>query len=234
MKWPWAVILAASTLLGCRSAQQPTNPFLRTTVPPPGTGEAAVVVPGQPYYPGATSPPSPQLAPAPVVPVVPVAAPPPVISPRDQKKTPPGGNYFYHQSSVDRSRDVDPDGSQPAQAFGDAAEDVSNLAVNAADPGALRLGGKSDAVKQAVALANEPNPVDAASFESYGGLLPGETALEEATTSARQRPVAHTETHFGPEGGVRSLGSGSRASDDPLDEYDSSSMSRASLHIALG
>jgi hypothetical protein len=117
MKRAWALIVAAFVLLGCRSAQ-PTNPFIRTTVPPPATGQGAVVVPGEQYYPSGAppvvNPGVPTLAPGgpmgspgmgpPTVPVAPPpafapppAAPPPVIGPKD-KFGPPGGSFQYNQS----------------------------------------------------------------------------------------------------------------------------------------
>ena len=107
MKGPWAVLLSTAVLMGCRGSQPATNPFLRTTVPPPATGQAAVVTPGEPYYPPSTPqtlPPAnvaPGIAPAPVPytpPVVaPQAAPPLVIPPKD-KYSPPGGSFLYNQS----------------------------------------------------------------------------------------------------------------------------------------
>ncbi len=233
MKWPPAVILAATMLVGCRSAQQPTNPFLRTTVPPPGTGEAAVVVPGDPYYPGTTPTPTPQpqpITPVPAAPVAPVPAQP-VVSPRDQKKPPPGGNYFYHQSSVDRSGDAGPDASQLADDQSGASAD--DLAINAADPDALPLGGQSNAVDQALALANEESPVDAASFESIGGVLPGESPPHTAAPQSR-RPGAPTEMRYSSESGVQILGSSTRDSSVRTDDFDSSSLSRRNDTRVLG
>src|SRR3954467_6742237 len=56
MKWTAAFIAFACALAGCSSGQPSTNPFLRTTVPPPGTGQGAVVVPGEPYTPGVGAP----------------------------------------------------------------------------------------------------------------------------------------------------------------------------------
>ncbi len=142
------VILAVAALAGCRSSQQPINPFIRTTVPPPGTGEAAVVVPGDPYYPGSTPTPSPQVVtPAPpagtaVAPVAPVPAQPAPPPTRDLKKAVPGGDLFYHQSSLESPRRLDAHGQSNRE-----------QAVNAADPGALALGGQSDAVAEALALS---------------------------------------------------------------------------------
>jgi hypothetical protein len=100
MKRTWAALLAATALVGCRSAQSTTNPFLRTTVPPPATAPA-VVVPGEPFTPGVVTP----AAPAAVVPMAPppVVAPPMVAPPRD-KFSPPGGSFQYNQSSIDRSK----------------------------------------------------------------------------------------------------------------------------------
>src|SRR5512136_663196 len=77
MKRPGLVVLTAVVALGCRSSQPTTNPFLRTTVPPPATGQGAVVVPGEPYTPGAVPP----GAAAPAVPIDPSAVPPPSAAP---------------------------------------------------------------------------------------------------------------------------------------------------------
>lgn len=103
MKRLWAVLLTALALVGCRSSQPATNPFLRTTVPPPATAPA-VVTPGEPFTPGVV----PQAAPpvvAPAVPVMPApAAPPPVVVPPKDKFSPPGGSFQYNQSSIDRSQ----------------------------------------------------------------------------------------------------------------------------------
>ncbi len=114
MKRAWAVILTVATLAGCRTAQ-PTNPFLRTTVPPPATTPGVVVTPGTPYAQGISPPmvttPAPAfttpppvttqpvpVTPAPVAPVAPITAPPPVV-PQGDRFNPPGGSYLYHQSS---------------------------------------------------------------------------------------------------------------------------------------
>jgi len=130
MKWLSALILTALVATGCRSSQPATNPFMRTTVPPPGTGQA-VVVQGEPYMPpvaGAPSMPAPVMpaAPAPTftpappsttfVPATPppaavsppIMAPPPVmappaapmVAPPKDKYSPPGGSFQYNQSSL--------------------------------------------------------------------------------------------------------------------------------------
>ena len=203
MKRLWVALFLVLALVGCRRSQQATNPFLRTTVPPPGTGAGAVVVPGDPYYPGAVPPPG-TAAPVVTTPVVgppPTAAPQAVVPPRELKRDPPGGDYFYHQSSVDSESDADDLASADTATENDAGQDVDvqeegmELAINAA-PGALRLGGESDAIEQAVALASEPDPVDQVSFEEAGGRLPGEelpsdTSEEDSlSTKPTRNPIA--------------------------------------------
>jgi hypothetical protein len=75
--------LFATGLAGCRSQAQPSDPFLRTTVPPPTVGQG---VPGgsQPYYSpsGSGSSTGGSTAPA------------------GNKYTPPGGSYNYQQTSA--------------------------------------------------------------------------------------------------------------------------------------
>jgi hypothetical protein len=160
MKRLCLLLMAAVATFGCRSSQQPTNPFLRTTVPPPGTGEAAVIVPGDPYNPAAQP-----VAPPPAVPVQP--APQQVVTQvPDFKNATPGGDYMYHQSSLDG-------GDESVQVAADGTPS-DELAVNAAAPTALRLGGKSEAVSEALAMAREAEPIETASFADYGGSLPGE------------------------------------------------------------
>ncbi len=104
MKRTWAVILSAALLASCRTSQPTTNPFLRTTVPPPATSPGLVVTPGTPYAQGISPPlvttPAPVVTqPVPVtpVPVAPITAPP--IMPQGDKFNPPGGSYLFHQSS---------------------------------------------------------------------------------------------------------------------------------------
>ena len=114
MKWIWAVALGAVVMTGCRTAEPTTNPFLRTTVPPPGTGQGVVVTPGEPYAQGITPPVVTSPAPPPVttqpVPVTPgpaapppMVAPPPPVTPQGERFHPPGGSYLYHQSSNARA-----------------------------------------------------------------------------------------------------------------------------------
>jgi len=80
-------LIAALGLLGCKSAPPATDPFMRTTVPPPGTGA------GDPYYPPGAAPP----ATAPPLPNgMPANTPPP-----GQYK-PPGGNIYFQQSATDQ------------------------------------------------------------------------------------------------------------------------------------
>jgi hypothetical protein len=217
MKRPWAWLLAAVVLSGCRSSQQPTNPFLRTTVPPPGTGEAAVVVPGDPYYPGAT--PAPGTAPAIVAPT---PAPQPVVPARDLKKAIPGGSYMYHQSSVERPPGIDADEAD--------ARVASSMTVNGAAPDALRLGGASDAIEQAVALSVEPAPGANTSFEAFGGKLPGEVTVDDDETleppvkpvaDSRTRPSFKSEIHV-----LSAHGGESPESEPSMPDLDRSSNAR--------
>jgi hypothetical protein len=41
MRWPAAMFFAAVCAVGCRSTRSTTDPFFRTTIPPPGTGAAS-------------------------------------------------------------------------------------------------------------------------------------------------------------------------------------------------
>jgi hypothetical protein len=192
-----AVVVVAAALAGCRGSQQATNPFLRTTVPPPGTGEAAVVVPGEPYYPGAApaAPPPGAAATAPVAPVP--AQPQPVIPPpRDLRRAVPGGDYIYHQSSVEGAKSVDPDDVDSND--GPADRPAGELAVDGEAAGAIRLGGPSDAVEQALAMSQEGGPADSESFEKYNGRLPEETTAAGNLGQQTKRPVARTEVRYRP------------------------------------
>ena len=217
MKRPWAWLLAAVVLSGCRSSQQPTNPFLRTTVPPPGTGEAAVVVPGDPYYPGAT--PAPGTAPAVVAPT---PAPQPVVPAHDLKKAVPGGNYMYHQSSVERPTGIDADE--------DEAQVASTMTVNGAAPNALRLGGASNAIEEAVALSVEPAQGVTADFEAFGGKLPGEVTVDDDDTlEPPAKPIAGSKTRpsFNSEIHVLSAHGGESPESEPsMPDLDRSSNAR--------
>jgi hypothetical protein len=82
MKRLIALSLVAVGLAGCRSQAQPSDPFLRTTVPPPTTGQGA---PGgsQPYYSPSGSGSSSGGSSAPA----------------GNKYSPPGGNFNYQQTS---------------------------------------------------------------------------------------------------------------------------------------
>jgi hypothetical protein len=107
MKRRWVIIFTASLLAGCRSSQPATNPFFRTTVPPPATAQGMMVMPGEPNpaaaappvvtAPPAVSPPVP-VTPAPAQPAPLISPPPPLGPPQGDKFNPPGGSYLYHQS----------------------------------------------------------------------------------------------------------------------------------------
>lgn len=207
------MVLSVIALAGCRSSQQPTNPFLRTTVPPPGTGEAAVVVPGDPYYPGGTPTPSPAV-PVAAAPVAPVAGPaqPVAPPPRERNKPVPGGDYFYHQSSVDPAREGDQvEGVQP---WNDEAGEQDNVAINAASPDAIRLGGASDAVDQAISMSQDDGPAEVASFTQYGGNLPSETAMESGSVESRDAPAASAGLPANANTEIRALGSNLHGAQD--------------------
>ncbi len=172
MKGSWAVLVTAAALVGCRSSQPTPNPFMRTTVAPPATGQA-VVVPGEPYYPGAApqgvppvtaSPPAAvPLGPPPAGPPV-VAPPPPPVIPQRDKYSPPGGSYQYHQSSNDRSEgdEVQDGASRAAKTL--LAHGPSAASIEEAAPDQLKLSGTSDAVEQAMRLNREDDPVVAATY----------------------------------------------------------------------
>ncbi len=82
-RWPYCGILALS-LAGCQMNRNPSDPFLRTTVPPPA-GAQATPPPGEYYTPGAT-PPSGGIAP----PYTPGATAPP-FTPPASASVPPAG-----------------------------------------------------------------------------------------------------------------------------------------------
>lgn len=88
MKWLSALILTGILTMGCRSSQPATNPFLRTTVPPPATG-GAVVVQGEPYIPPGAPAAAPQVF-APTVPTTPQPYTPPPMTPFTPAAPPPG------------------------------------------------------------------------------------------------------------------------------------------------
>ena len=105
MKRSLALLCAAVALWGCRSSTPATNPFMRSTIPPPGTGQAA------PGYPGTIQPPQ-------VLPGTPAPAPAPMAPPANQF-SPPGGSFNYQQSSIDRTKAISPRANE--QRVGDTA-----------------------------------------------------------------------------------------------------------------
>src|SRR4051812_6176114 len=118
-------LLVALTLVGCRSQAQPSDPFLRTTVPPPTTGQGA---PGgsQPYYsPSGSNSSGGSSAPA------------------GNKYTPPGGSFNYQQTSTD---EVDPGlASTAGQRSDDVLGEQLSATVNALDDPAPTFTGPTTA-----------------------------------------------------------------------------------------
>ncbi|MEX0678468.1 MAG: hypothetical protein WD063_15415 [Pirellulales bacterium] len=184
MKGPRAVILAVAMLAGCRSSQPATNPFLRTTVPPPGTGQGMMVMPGEAIPPvvtapgvAATSPPA--IAPAlPVTPVpaqpAPLIGPPPPLGPQE-KFQPPGGSYLYHQSSHDH------------RGAGGAGDDAQRAlaAIERRDSAAeIRAGGR---VRASPAAVQQASHLDNRFRVSTGG-APQKSSLEFSPPKSRGDP----------------------------------------------
>jgi hypothetical protein len=121
-----------------------------------------------------------------------------VIPPRDLKRAVPGGGYIYHQSSIDRSKDADPLDADSGGKARPTAERAANLTVDGQSPGAIRLGGPSDAVEQAIAMSSEAGPAADESFEGYGGRLPDETVAKDDRAAPPQRGVARVEAFYRP------------------------------------
>ena len=199
MKRPWAVMIAAAFALGCRSSQPTTNPFLRTTVAPPATGQGAVVVPGEPYYPGTAPavgsapwlcralPLRPPWRPARLQPVAPpVAAPPPAVTPlRDNKYSPPGGSFQYNQSKLDRPARVAPVEDQLDEVDETELADRRSPGGDEEQPlEELELSPIDHAVEQATALSSEPDPVECAVY--YRAHRAGERHRPEQLSVERQ------------------------------------------------
>jgi hypothetical protein len=207
MKRPCAVLFAAAVLAGCRTAQPTTNPFMRTTVPPPATGQGTPVVPADPYA-------APQAMPPAVSPAVPVAPPvaapppfaaPPVTAPPRDKYSPPGGSFQYNQSSIDRSKS----GAESDQALMRTTAGTSPIAPEASRDDA-RLSTRSDTVQQAVWLANESDSPIAASDHEPASRQP----LEAIATNAGVEPPERL-TLTGTSGSeIRILGSSSHDDQD--------------------
>lgn len=232
MKGSWAVLIAATALLGCRTAQPTANPFLRTTVPPPATGQGAVVTPGEPYYPGAPQgvPPMtgapPGAAPVPLGPppgAAPMVAPPPVI-PQKDKYSPPGGSYQYHQSSIDRSDGDDGTTAGPA-AKTELAHASAELSIEELVADGFKLSGSSEAVEQAILLRNEGDPVVAATYEQ-SQLADARKAAQSASRDDSPPPEPERLTvrsmssrAIGIEN-LRAQESDDRAADDPDAEHE--------------
>jgi hypothetical protein len=153
-----AIAALCAALSGCQSQQtnpgDPFLPFMRTRVPPPGTA-----APADPYYPGApmtTAPPAvsgppPVTAPA----AAPMSMPASTPLPPNDKYSPRGG-FNLPQSSIDRSKAIDPATgelkaggtaiarrSRPKPVAGRAADDAQLAAAPAAAIGATLASSQS-------------------------------------------------------------------------------------------
>jgi hypothetical protein len=181
MKRPCAVLCAAAVLAGCRTAQPTTNPFMRTTVPPPATGQGAPVVPADPYAAPQAMPPavSPAVPVAPPVAAPPPFAPPPVTAPPRDKYSPPGGSFQYNQSSIDRSKS----GAERDQASVRTTGGTSAIVPQASRDDA-RPPTRSDPVQQAVWLAKDSDSPSASSDRKPASRRP----LDAIATNAAGDP----------------------------------------------
>jgi hypothetical protein len=251
MKRPWVVVLTAVVALGCRSSQPTTNPFLRTTVPPPGTGQGAVVVPGEPYTPGAApSTLGPGAATAPVVPIDPSAAPiapppsgPPVMAPpttmppvKDNKYSPPGGSFQYNQSSREpRNLRGSRVAARPVHDEEISDDSDGGLADTAAEPGVANRASRLedlefDSVRETVrqvAAGVADEPVELASHEDIDG------EISKAAQFGEPVPSHVRATRLATPGAVSSLrvvGS----SDDLQPSDDDGATPAATLRITAG
>lgn len=97
--------IAALALAGCKNSPPPGDPFLRTTVPPPGTGYAPDA-----YYPGGAPSAAPPAAAQPIYPggappAYPGAAP---TGPPPAKFQAPGGTINLQQSSNEKNEKATP------------------------------------------------------------------------------------------------------------------------------
>lgn len=225
MKRPWAVIVAAAVLVGCRNSQPATNPFLRTTVSPPATG-AVVVAPGELYTPppvaGAPVAGAPAVVtpapPAQVIPAAPpaVTQPPPAMPPRDPRYVPPGGTFQYHQSSNDRGKTLD-------------------LSALEDDPSVADVGESPQPAAKQVAQASPKGKVIAATHQEPVV----EPSVEEKSADAAAEPadaVADGETEVeDSKNGLRIVGTRSVPFEAPVEE-ESETTSRASpvMHLVAG
>jgi hypothetical protein len=133
MKWSAGLAIAVVCLAGCQTPRGPSDPFLRTTVPPPQTGQFApppalyyqpgvAATPGvAPAYGGAATPTVPAysapaanyVAPPPATYGAPPAATPDSMPATPSSTTPanryaPPGQFNYPQSSIDRAKAVSP------------------------------------------------------------------------------------------------------------------------------
>ena len=258
MKRPWVVVLTAALALGCRSSQPTTNPFLRTTVPPPGTGQAAVVTPGEPYVPGAAPPAvvGPGTTTAPVVPIdpsaVPITPPPagaPVVAPqpvpppvKNNKYFPPGGSYIYNQSSIEKpgkrssqlaarpidDADLEGEENQLADAKAGGADNSKEPPMRLDD---VELDEVRDVVRQ-VAPRVKSDPVELASYQGDA-----ELDIEQASHFGEPMPShARVAKLVAPSNAnsIRVLGTSEDSVPSPEDVPAASAPAAATLKITAG
>jgi len=162
-----SVLMFVLAMAGCRSQAQPSDPFLRTTVPPPGTGQGAAGG-SQPYYsPGSGNSSSGSSLPA------------------GNKYSPPGGNFNYQQTSNDHA---DPGlAATAAQQSADALGAKLTETVNSLDdpPPAFSKPVGSRSVESAVQLTAHAAPI-AADDSSDPPPMPDKMSSAAARTSARE------------------------------------------------
>jgi hypothetical protein len=146
----WAVGLA-----GCQPGGLATDPFLRTRVPPEGTGLPS----GGPYYPGATLGPN-ITPPATTVPATtPNPTPAPAAAPTSpgSNLTPPGGSFNVQPSSSLVPRPAPDESKSPTPATADSSSSGSTLRLaEAVDEESGTSGDTSTSDEPSVVTRREP------------------------------------------------------------------------------
>ncbi len=225
-------LVALFAVAGCRQQTAPGDPFLpfmKSRVPPPGTTVPAGAG-ADPYYNG-----TPGTAPAAGVPVTPVA---PVVPEAVDKYSPRGG-FNVPQGSIDRSKVIDPRGTEiRASATAITRRTLSTpLAGRSQVDTQLTSSKTGGGVAREVPAQGEPT-LDAAmmAFDDGGRPTVGQAAEPEvlmprsnATTSARPRQLPVSEPQAANPNTVRILAPGEDAplaDDEPDDETASEGVTR--------